>query len=125
MSDLRAAGFRLVTMTNGDAALAEWLLTAAGVADAFEGLLDVSGPRAWKPAPAAYRYAVGHAGVPPERALLVAVHPRDVDGARRTGLGGTWPRRGPIGRLPRTTTPPTHTAEDLSDLAARLTAARA
>ena len=67
-----------------------------GLRDCFEALLDVRGPRAWKPAPAAYRYAVDQPGVPVEEALLVAVHSWDIDGARRAGLGGAWPRRGAV-----------------------------
>ncbi|WP_431963739.1 haloacid dehalogenase type II [Actinacidiphila sp. bgisy160] len=90
---LRAAGYRLLTMTNGSAAATRRLLDGAGLLEHFEALLDVSGPRCWKPAPAAYRYATDQAGVRPEEALLVAVHPWDVDGARRAGLAGAWLRR--------------------------------
>jgi hypothetical protein len=42
--------------------------------------MDVSVPRAWKPAAAAYGYATATLGVDPAAALL-AVHPRDIDGA--------------------------------------------
>ncbi|WP_243761200.1 haloacid dehalogenase type II [Streptomyces sp. YIM 98790] len=91
---LRDTGFRLLTMTNGSAALTARLLGRAGLADCFEALLDVGGPRCWKPAPAAYHYAVRHAGVAPEQAALVAAHPWDIDGARRAGLAAAWIRRG-------------------------------
>ena len=41
----------------------------------------------WKPAQRAYAYALAECGVEPMDAMLVAVHPWDIDGARRAGLG--------------------------------------
>ncbi|MEU7084349.1 haloacid dehalogenase type II [Streptomyces achromogenes] len=119
---LSEAGFRLVTMTNGNAALTRRLLDRAGLTDRFEALLDVSGPRCWKPAPAAYRYAVGHVGAEPEEALMVAVHPWDVDGALRAGLGGAWLRR-EAAAYPESLSRPTYAVRDLVELAQALTAA--
>ncbi|WP_181767266.1 haloacid dehalogenase type II [Streptomyces albidus (ex Kaewkla and Franco 2022)] len=117
---LREAGLRLVTMTNGDPALTEGLLERAGVRDHFDTLLGVGGPRCWKPVPEAYRYAVRMAGVEPGEAVLVAVHPWDVDGAQRAGLAGAWLRRGSAGRYPETLTPPDWSADDLEELARSL-----
>ncbi|MBG0851295.1 haloacid dehalogenase type II [Streptomyces spinoverrucosus] len=120
---LSAAGYRLVAMTNGSAALTERLLSRAGLLDRFAAVLDVGGPRCWKPAPAAYRYAVDRAGVQPDQALMVAVHPWDIDGARRAGLGGAWLRRG-VPAYPRTMSAPTHIAQDLRELADALVTPR-
>lgn len=118
---LSAAGFRLTTMTNGDSALTDRLLEQAGLLDHFEKRLDVSGPQCWKPAAAAYRYAAEQMGVRAEQAVLVAVHPWDVDGALRAGLGGAWlRRRAPA--YPRTMSEPTYTAGDVRELADVLTA---
>ncbi|WP_055469073.1 haloacid dehalogenase type II [Streptomyces ardesiacus] len=115
---LRSAGHRLVTMTNGSAALSEKLLTRAGIRDCFEALLDVTGPGCWKPDPRAYHYAVERCGVGPEQAMLVAVHPWDIDGAQRAGLSGAWLRRGvPDTAYPRSLTSPTLAADDLTELA--------
>jgi 2-haloacid dehalogenase len=116
---LQQAGFRLVTMTNGSAAHTRQLLARAGLVDYFETLLDVSGPRCWKPAPAAYLYAVEQTGVRPDQALLIAVHPWDVDGAQRAGLGGAWLRRD-AAAYPQVMLAPTYTAPDLRELAAVL-----
>ncbi|MFF4402298.1 haloacid dehalogenase type II [Streptomyces sp. NPDC001480] len=113
---LRAAGYRLVTMTNGSAAHSDSLLDRAGVRDCFEALWDVAGPGRWKPHPRAYRYAVERAGVRPEQAMLVAVHPWDVDGAQRAGLAGAWLRRGRTA-YPRSLTEPSLAAENLTELA--------
>jgi 2-haloacid dehalogenase len=120
---LSKAGYRLTAMTNGSVAGTERLLDRAGVLHCFEALSDVSGPRCWKPAPAAYRYAVERVGVRPEQAMLVAVHPWDIDGARRAGLHGAWLRRG-ASVYPRTMTPPSRSAQDLRELADALAVAR-
>ncbi|MDR7299871.1 haloacid dehalogenase type II [Haloactinomyces albus] len=114
--DLREAGLRLATMTNGSASMTRGLLSRAGLLDSFEALLDVSGPRVWKPAPAAYRYVLDQLEVAPSEALLVAVHPWDIDGARRLGMQAAWLHRGRQ-VYPSARTPPTHTSEDLRSLA--------
>ncbi|MEV6949905.1 HAD family hydrolase [Streptomyces sp. NPDC051172] len=85
---LSESGYRLTAMTNGSVALTERLLDKAGVLDRFEAISDVSGPRCWKPARAAYWYAVEQAGVQPDQALMVAVHL----GHRRGTASGTGGR---------------------------------
>jgi len=90
---LAGAGLRLVTMSNGAVAVAERLLTDAGVVDSFEQLLSVEDAGVWKPARAAYGYAVEHCGVAATDAMLVAVHPWDIDGAHRAGLRTAWINR--------------------------------
>ncbi|MCM2579585.1 haloacid dehalogenase type II [Streptomyces meridianus] len=113
---LRGGGMRLATMTNGSAAFTRGLLERAGIEDCFDELLDVGGPRTWKPGRAAYEYAVERLGVKAEQALLVAVHPWDLDGARRAGLGAAWLRRG-ASFYPSSMTAPSLVAEDLGELA--------
>ncbi len=53
-------------MTNGSVEIANALLEKAGVRSIMAAVLDVPGPRAWKPAPAAYRYAIDKLGLRPE-----------------------------------------------------------
>jgi 2-haloacid dehalogenase len=113
---LRAAGFRIATLTNGAVPLTEQLLIRAGLRDHFEALLDVSAPRAWKPAAVAYRYATDRLAVDPAEALLGAVHPWDIDGARRAGLQAAWLRRG-AAEYPAVMTAPSLVAADIGDLA--------
>lgn len=119
---LHTAGLRLATLANGPAATTETLLTRAGLRDRFEALLDVSAPRAWKPAAAAYKYALAHLNAPAAETLLVAAHPWDIDGAHRAGLRTAWLRRGAT-TYPPVMTAPHHTADDLLDLANTLTPA--
>ncbi|QGU08725.1 (S)-2-haloacid dehalogenase 4A (plasmid) [Corynebacterium occultum] len=119
---LHGSGIRLITMTNGSTTITEALLDRAGLREYFELHLDVRGPRRWKPAPAAYGYALARAGVAAGDALLVAVHPWDVDGALRAGLRGAWIRRGQAATAyPKAMVAPTITADDLVELGAMFT----
>lgn len=110
---------RLVTLSNGAASVAEALFERAGVRQHFERLLSVEDAGCWKPAAGAYAYALEQCAVEAQDAMLVAVHPWDIDGASRAGLATAW--------LDRTGVPyPEHfRASDLrpvslSDLADRL-----
>lgn len=112
---LRALGIRLVTLSNGSPVVAERLLAGAGVRELVEAVMSVDEGSAWKPAPAAYLEALERCEVAPERAMLVAIHPWDVHGARAAGLGGAWINRGG-GRYPAYLTPPSVTAGSLTRL---------
>lgn len=87
---LTELGIRLVTLSNGAAGVADTLLQGAGVRDRFERLLTVEDAGMWKPDRRAYIYAVNECEVDPMDAMLVAVHPWDIDGARRAGLATAW-----------------------------------
>lgn len=113
---LREGGLRIITLTNGSAAMSERMFTDGGIMPLLEHRLDVGTPRRWKPHPAAYQFAADVCGVPPDRMALVAVHPWDVDGARRAGLQGYYlDRRGTP--YPRSFLPPDLVAADLVALA--------
>lgn len=90
---LAQAGLRLVTLSNGSAAVAEQLIGRVGIGDRFEACLSVDEPGVWKPAAKAYRYAADVCGVEPGAMTMVAVHPWDVDGAARAGMGTAWVNR--------------------------------
>lgn len=87
------AGCRVVTLSNGSASVAKALLGGTPAHAAVERYLSVADAGAWKPAPRAYAHVLEVCGVPAERALLVAVHPWDVAGARRTGMRTAWVAR--------------------------------
>lgn len=116
---LRAAGIRLVTLSNGSTSVAQGLLERAGVADQLEALLSVSDAPAWKPDARAYAHALETTGVDAAEAMLVASHPWDVDGAARAGLRTAWIDRSGS-RYPDHATAPEVVASGLEDLARRL-----
>ena len=90
---LRDSGLRLVTLTNGAASVAAGLFERAGIRDSFERLLSVEEAGVWKPAAGSYAYALEECKAAPSAALLVAVHPWDIDGAHRAGLATAWLNR--------------------------------
>lgn len=90
---LAAAGFRLVTLSNGSARIAGKLLSGAGIRESFEALLSVEDAPAWKPARTSYEYAAAESGVDAAAMMLVAVHPWDIHGAARAGLRTAWLNR--------------------------------
>jgi 2-haloacid dehalogenase len=87
---LSEMGIRLVTLTNGSTDLARELFERAGITGNFERLLSVEAVGLWKPAAEAYAYALSACDVRAQEAMLVAVHPWDIDGAARAGLATAW-----------------------------------
>ncbi|MFK4085942.1 haloacid dehalogenase type II [Kribbella sp. NPDC020789] len=117
---LHAAGLRIVTLTNGSAALSERMFTEAGLLPLLEHRLDVTEPGRWKPHPAAYEYAAEVCQVPLDRMALAAVHPWDIDGAKRAGLQAWYVDRRHT-PYPRSFTAPDLTVTDFEDLATHIT----
>lgn len=113
---LRAAGARLMTLSNGSTALADRLLTAAGIRGEFEALLSVEGVSPWKPARAAYERVAAASGVELGDAVLVAVHPWDIHGASRAGMRTAWLDRSGTA-YPTYFDRPDHVIHSLTDLA--------
>jgi len=116
---LNDLGIRLVTLSNGSASVAERLFERAGIRDHFDRLLTVEDAGIWKPAPAAYAYALEQCGVDPMDAMLVAVHPWDIDGASRAGLATAWVNR-TGGPYPKYFEAPDLRPESMMDLADQL-----
>jgi 2-haloacid dehalogenase len=94
MHKLADAGVRMATLTNGAAEIAERLLERTGLAGLVERFISVDEVRRWKPAREPYLHAARELGVAPAECALVAVHPWDVDGAKRAGLQAGWLNRG-------------------------------
>ncbi|WP_334172627.1 haloacid dehalogenase type II [Sinomonas sp.] len=116
---LRAAGHRLVTLTNGSAQVAQKLFDTGGIRDEFEALLSVEDAPAWKPHPSSYRYAAQQCGSREDEMMLVAVHPWDIHGAARAGLRTAWVNRNG-GTYPSYLAQPELTVHSLTHLAAEL-----
>lgn len=84
------AGCSVATVTNGTAAITRGFLERAGLDHLVDHVLDVSGPRRWKPDPTAYGWALDRLATSADDAVMIAVHPWDVHGAMRAGLRGAW-----------------------------------
>ncbi len=90
---LAAAGCRVVTLSNGSAAVARALLEETPAGAVVEDYLSVADAGAWKPAAEAYAHALRATSVSASRTMLVAVHPWDIAGAGRAGLRTAWINR--------------------------------
>jgi putative hydrolase of the HAD superfamily len=83
---LRGAGLRLAVVSNSDGRVEE-ALTAAGIRDRFDVVLDSALVGVEKPDPAIFRAALTALGVAPEEALYVGdLYDVDVVGARAAGM---------------------------------------
>jgi 2-haloacid dehalogenase len=82
---LRAAGYRLVTLTDSPADRGRGALSAAGLADLFERQFTAETVRRYKPAHETYHMVARAMGVPPSRLCMIASHPWDLIGARTAG----------------------------------------
>jgi 2-haloacid dehalogenase len=118
---LASQDIRLVTLSNGAAAIAEHLLTHAGLADYVERMLSAEDAGARKPAPLAYEYAARVCEVDPGKLMLVSAHPWDIHGAHRAGLRTAWVSQDQ-GPYPKYFTAPDMHAPSLAALARQITA---
>lgn len=114
------AGVRIMTLSNGAARVAESLLERAGLRDLVEQCLSVADAGRWKPAREAYTYAARCCAADRGELALIAVHPWDIDGARRAGLRTGWVSRA-AATYPPFFLAPEATGRDLPELVATLT----
>ena len=97
---LRAAGFRMVTLTNSSPAAVKAQLQNAGLTQYFDESISVDSVRRFKPDLEVYRSAAAHLGAQPAELLLIAAHPWDVFGALKAGWQAAFIARNGITPLP-------------------------
>ena len=121
LARLRAAGYRLVTLTNSPPAPAPTPLERAGLAGYFEQHFSVDRVQCFKPAPACYHTVADALSVPAESLCLVACHVWDTLGAQAAGCQGAFIKRPGNAVLSLDGVPaPTFVADDLGALATQL-----
>lgn len=113
---LRAAGYRLATLTNSPPATQSEQLQYAGLSKYFEQTLSVDDIKKYKPALESYQYAAKALGVNTEDMLMVAAHGWDISGALAAGMqAGFIERKGQsLYSLPPM---PQYTGKDLVEVA--------
>ena len=87
---LHESDVHVVTLSNGDSAVADSLLRRAGLRALVGECLSVSDSKRWKPAPEAYLRVAQRLRLDPHELALIAVHPWDIDGSLRAGLRAAW-----------------------------------
>jgi 2-haloacid dehalogenase len=93
LQTLRAAGFRLVTLTNSAPTAVEQQLKNAGIGEYFERSFSVDAVRKFKPAAEVYQLVATELQVAPSQLRLVAAHAWDVLGAMRAGCAAAFVAR--------------------------------
>ncbi|KAF0675105.1 haloacid dehalogenase type II [Profundibacterium mesophilum] len=114
---LRAAGLRLVTLTNSPPSPSPTPLEKAGLAQYFEQSFSVDTVGKFKPAPQTYQHVAQAMNVPARDLCLVACHLWDTIGAQAAGCKGAFVSRPYNAFLPADGVPePDYTALDLGRL---------
>jgi 2-haloacid dehalogenase len=116
---LRAAGFRLFTLTNNIIEVQARQMEHAGIAHFFERLFSVDIVKRHKPAPLVYVQVEKELGVKPSQLCLVACHTWDTLGAAAAGWEAALVKR--VGNDVLAVGPqPQIVGDDLNDIADQL-----
>lgn len=121
---LRAAGYRMASLTNSPPAVAKAQLENAGIAPFLDNIISVDEVKSLKPAASVYRHAAGVMGVEPMQTRLIAAHAWDVAGAMSAGCKAAFIAR-PGMVLNPLFAPPDVVAPDLLQVADRIIAVEA
>jgi 2-haloacid dehalogenase len=118
---LRAAGFRLFTLTNNLIEVQARQIEHGGIAHHFERLFSVDSVKRHKPAPQVYAYVERELGVRPSQLCLIACHTWDTLGAVAAGWEAALVKR--VGNDVLDVGPqPQIVGDDLNDVADQLIA---
>jgi 2-haloacid dehalogenase len=122
---LKAAGYRLATLTDSPAIPGRGPLQAAGLADLFEQQFTAETVRRYKPAGETYQMVAHAMGTPLSELCMIASHPWDLIGARAAGCSAALIQRVGIGPLIMPgLKQPQIIAPTLTEIAAQLTQLR-
>ncbi|MGQ0569561.1 MAG: haloacid dehalogenase type II [Armatimonadota bacterium] len=119
LEHLKAAGFRLGTLTNSTKQVAEAQMRNAGLVDLFEHVLSADEVKRLKPGAEPYRMAAERFGVSISELRLVAAHAWDVAGALNAGCKAAFVARPGI-VLDPIHEPPDIVGRDLREIAAKI-----
>jgi 2-haloacid dehalogenase len=121
---LRAAGYRMASLTNSPPAVAQAQLENAGITKFLDRIISVDEVKSLKPAASVYRHAAGVMGVDVTQTRLIAAHAWDVAGAMSAGCKAAFIAR-PGMVLNPLFAPPDVVAPDLLEVADQIIAAEA
>jgi 2-haloacid dehalogenase len=93
LKKMRAAGFKMYSLTNSPPKVIEAQLKYAGIDQYFDGRLSIDGLNIFKPHTRTYHWAAHQANVPIQDCMLIAAHGWDVAGARLAGMRAVFVER--------------------------------
>jgi 2-haloacid dehalogenase len=100
LKQLKAAGFRMITLTNSSPSAVKAQLQNSGLTSFFEESISVESVHRFKPDLQVYRGAAASLGVQPSELLLIAAHAWDIYGAMKAGWRGAFIARNGITFFP-------------------------
>lgn len=100
LKQLKAAGFRMVTLTNSSPSAVKAQLQNADLTKYFEESISVETVHRFKPDLQVYRSTAAHLGVRPDELRLIAAHAWDVFGAMQAGWQAAFVARNGISLFP-------------------------
>ena len=95
IESVREAGFRCFALSNGEAATVNTVLSNAGLAPLFDGVVSADEVRSFKPDPSVYGHFLDNTGALLGATWLVSAQPFDVIGALEVGWKAIWVQRSP------------------------------
>ncbi|MGX7595044.1 haloacid dehalogenase type II [Planococcus plakortidis] len=84
---------KLVVFSNGSHDMLDPLIENAGIQDLLDEALSVDDIGQFKPAPAAYQYALGRLGIERDEVLFMSSNGWDISGAKNFGFRTAWINR--------------------------------
>lgn len=93
LQSLKDQGFRLISFTNSSNKGVQTQFENAGLIEYFDERLSIEDSQTYKPALAAYQWALNKAGVRAEEAMMVAAHGWDIAGVKAAGMTGVFVAR--------------------------------
>lgn len=119
LAELKAQGYKLVTLTNSSLKGVQLQLKNAGLSQYFDANLSIESVGVFKPHLSTYQWAIKELGVNADDALMVAAHGWDIAGADKAGLQTAFIRR-PGKVLFPLAAKPDYSVLDVNELAATL-----
>ncbi|MDO6613059.1 haloacid dehalogenase type II [Shewanella sp. 1_MG-2023] len=117
---LKAEGYRLFAFSNGTNEAVETLLTSAGIAEFFEGVVSADEIQTFKPNPAIYQHFLSRADSVAANTWLISSNPFDVTGAISAGMYAAWVQRSPQAIFDPWEIKPTRVVNSLQGLSEKL-----
>lgn len=116
LARLKATDCNLFAFSNGTADAVETLLNAAGIRDAFHGIVSVDEIKSFKPNPGVYAHFLRKSGAARHEAWLISSNPFDVIGALSAGMRAAWVNRSKEAPFDPWGIEPSATIHDLTEL---------
>ena len=124
LKQLRAKGYKLVSLTNSSNKGVKTQFENAGLTDLFDERLSIEDIKIYKPHLETYRWALKKLGVQPEEAMMVAAHGWDCAGIKAAGLQAVFVARPGKAMYPLALKPDL-VVKDLNELVVKLDAIEA